>query len=305
MNWPALATVLPAFLVWYWLGEYEVHGFRPLGFRMLAWIPGRTASSMTVLAFISLAAFARYMRLMPRRTLKATALDTPNTRSSEPPSTKRPSAFWPLLSIVTMAGALLCYEQAVMIAPLLGLIGLAWHFRGALGRWWLWGLPFGITVGIYLVARYTFIPHTPTFYWQEQHRTTKKAITELLTYLVPFWLPLDEVWYFIANMPSMFVLTITPWHYVVYTAATATGLWQVRRKWLLAGFGLLSSTLAFAPMAWFKEFEHYHYWSMAFRSFFVVMMAWIALDLTVIAVSPRARQAPPRRFPAPGSLPRP
>ena len=301
----SLVVVLPAFLVWYWLGTYELHGFRPLGFRMLAWIPGRTASSMTAFAFLSLAAFARYMRLVPRRQAKATALDTPNTRSAEAPATKSPSAMWPLFSFVMLVGALLCYEQAVMIPPILGLIGLTWHFRGAIGRWWLWAIPYGGAVGAYLVLRYTYIPHTPTFYWQEQHRTTATAIRALLTYLVPFWAPLEEVWFLLTQSTSLFLTTLTPWIAVLDTAACATALWEVRRKWLMAGFGLLASSLSFAPMAWFKEFEHYHYWSMAFRAFFDVMMAWIALDLTVIAVSPRVRQSPRRRVPAPGSLPRP
>src|ERR1019366_163857 len=133
-----LAIVLPPVLVWYWLGTSELGGFRSLGFRMLAWIPGRTASSMTVFAFLSLAAFARYMRLLPRRVSAATALDTPNTRSTEAPSIRMPSIGWPILSVLGLVLALLCYEQAVMIAPILGLVGLTWYFRGAIGRWWLW-----------------------------------------------------------------------------------------------------------------------------------------------------------------------
>ncbi|HLK16981.1 MAG TPA: hypothetical protein VKT78_19405, partial [Fimbriimonadaceae bacterium] len=256
-------------------------------------------------AFISLAAFARYMRLLPRTPPKATALDTPNTRTTVAPTTRKPSFWWPVLAFVCLAGALLCYEQAVMIPPLLGLIGLAWHLRGAVGRWWLWGIPYGLAVAAYLAVRYAFIPHTPTFYWQEQHRTTKTAIDALLTYLFPVWYPFSEFWYLLTQSTSLFVMSLTPWSYLLDSIAAGTAIFQIKRRWLFAGFGLLSSSLAFAPMAWFKEFEHYHYWSMAFRAFFDVMMAWIAVDLTLIAVSPRARQAPRRRYPAPGSLPRP
>ncbi|MHB8636171.1 MAG: hypothetical protein ACYC96_06840 [Fimbriimonadaceae bacterium] len=303
--WQPLAVVLPAALLWYWLGKSEIHGFRPLGFRMLAWIPGRTASMMTAFAFISLGAFARYMRLLPRRRLAATALDKPNTRSTEPVSSRKPSFFWPVLSLVMLAGALLCYEQAVMIPPLLGLIGLAWYFRGTVGRWWLWGLPFGAVLVAYLVVRYNVIPHNAVFYWQEQHRTTKTAIDALFTYLLPFWSPFEVVRFLATQSSILFFMTLSPWGVVLDTVAAASAIWQMRRRWLLAGFGWLASTLAYAPMAWFKEFEHYHYWSMAFRAFFDVMMAWIALDLTVIAFSPRGRQAPQRRVLAPGSLPRP
>lgn len=300
-----LAVVLPAVLLWYWLGTYELGGFKFLGFRMLAWIPGRTASSMTVFAFVALAAFARYMRLLPRRAAPATALDTPKTRSSEAPSTQMPGIGWPLLAVLASALALLCYEQAVMIPPILGLVGLTWYYRGAIGRWWLWGVPFALPVAAYLLVRYAVIPHTPTFYWQEQHKTTGHAIQTLMLYLFPVWAPFDEVKFLLLQSTSLFYLSLTPWICVFETVAAANALWQMRRRWILAGFGWLASTLAFAPMAWFKEFEHYHYWSMAFRAFFDVMMAWIALDLTVIAFSPRARQAPPRLVPAPGSLPRP
>ena len=67
----------------------------------------------------------------------------------------------------------------------------------------------------------------------------------------------------------------------------------------------LCSAMAFFPMAFLKPFPHYHYWPMALRSIFVVLLAGAVWDLVVIAASPPGQSAPERRVPAPGSLPHP
>lgn len=303
--WSVVVIVAPAALVWYWLGSSEIEGITRLGFRMLAWIPGRTASSMTVFAFVATAAWARYMRLLPRRVAMPSALDTPNTRNSEPPRTEMPSVGWPILAMLAEGLGLLCYEQAVIIPALLGLIGLLFHFRGALTRWWLWGVPFGAVLLAYLELRHQFIPPTRSFYYNEQKRTAKTAFDALQRYLLVFWADADEVRFYIQESAIMFVIAISPWTTIFHGIAASTSLWQMRRRWQLAGFAWLASTITYLPMAFFKDFEHYHYWSMAFRALFDIMMVWIAVDLTVIAVSPQGRQAPRRRVPAPGSLAHP
>ncbi len=73
--------------------------------------------------------------------------------------------------------------------------------------------------------------------------------------------------------------------------------WALRSEyaWLLAGYAM--SFLAFLPMAWLKPFQsynHYHYFSMGFRSLFAVMAVVVLVRVAVTAASPRARQAPTR-----------
>lgn len=300
-----LSFSLPAALLWYWLGTYEMEGFTHLSFRMLDWIPGRTASMMTAFAFIGFAAFARYMRLLPRKLPTPTARDVPSTRSSISPSDRMPSIAWPLLAVLCEALALLSYEQAVVVPAVFGLIGLLFWLRGAQGRWWLWAAPFGAVLVAYLCVRHAYIPSTRSFYYNEQKRTTESAIRALCSYLAFFYSPLSEVWFFITQSPILFAVSIGPYIFIANAIAAVNALWQMRRRWMLAGFGYLVSGVTYSPMAWFKDFEHYHYLSMAFRSLFVVMMCWIALDLTVIAFSPRGLQAPRRLVPAPGSLAHP
>jgi hypothetical protein len=83
------------------------------------------------------------------------------------------------------------------------------------------------------------------------------------------------------------------------------GFLSLLRHWVLAATGYSLSCLAFLPMAWLNRFDHYHYWPMAMRSLFVTVLAIGTWDLVVTALSPPARQAPPRRSAAPGSLPHP
>ncbi len=304
-SWRTWAIILPPVLIWYWLAQSEIGGMAPLGFRMLAWIPGRTASSMTACAFLSLAAFARYMRLLPRRTAPVTAYDKPNTRSTEPPSEKRPSAFWPILSVACLVLALLCYEQAVMVPVILGLIGLIWHFRGTVGRWWLWGIPFGIALLAYITARHIIIPPGHSWYFNWQKRTSTSAFWALQRYLFFFLSGTSDLRFYVVSMPIMFLVSSAPWTTVLEIVAAGTAFCKIQKHWILAGFAWLASAVAYGPMAWFKDFEHYHYFPMAFRALFDVILLWIALDLTLTALSPRAVQSPQRLSPAPGSLPHP
>jgi hypothetical protein len=81
--------------------------------------------------------------------------------------------------------------------------------------------------------------------------------------------------------------------------------WLMRKEWawLLAGYAM--SILAFLPMAWLKPFpayNHYHYFSMGFRSLFAVVAVTLLVRVAISAVSPQGRQAPQRLTPAPGSL---
>lgn len=87
-------------------------------------------------------------------------------------------------------------------------------------------------------------------------------------------------------------------------AANVLALIALGKRWPLAIGALSLAWLAYLPMAWLKLFEHYHFWPMAMRSLYVVVLGWAAVEATISAGSPRALKAPPRPNPAPGSLPR-
>lgn len=291
-----------AILLW-WALSLEAPGMERISWRMMAWIPGRTASSMTVFAFIALAAFTRYLRLSPRRPVKATAVDVPNTRHAMPPAGRSPSVLWPILTSIATVGALLCYEQGVMVPALCGLLAVAFYFRGTIVRW-LWGVPFGLTIVAYALVRHAFIPPGESWYFHWQRRANSTSLWMLQQYLFPFALNLRKAYAYALLSPDTHGFSVESIWELLNGAASFTALWQARRYWFLASVAWLGSVLAYGPMAWFRDFEHYHYFPMAFRALWFVIVLWVALEVTFSAVSPRARQAPQRLSPAPGSLPR-
>jgi hypothetical protein len=293
---------LPATLVWFWLSA-ETDGIAQLSFRMLVWIPGRTASTMTVFALISMAAWARYLRLSPSRSTElppATPFDQPATKGTSAPVTRAPSLVWPSVSLGALVLALATYEQAVMVAALLGLIAVYYYILGRRVAWgWGWG--FAAALGGYLVLRQSVISHEPSEYWLWQKRTLKTSLIMLQRYLFFPYLPLADLWEK-AEFGPLVLLSFQSYNVVLNAASGLSALWEMRRRWLICGFGWLGSTLAYGPMAWFKDFEHYHYWPMAIRTIFVLGLIWVAFDLTVIAAGRPRVQAPRRLSPAPGSL---
>jgi hypothetical protein len=297
-----IAYYIPAILVWLWLG-HELSGITDLTFRMLLWIPGRTASTMTVFGLVSMAAFARYLRLSPPRdtgTKPATALDRPATKSSIQTSNKPASIGWPLLSIAALLISLGAYEQAVMVPALLGLIAVYFHILGRKVEWG-WGWAFAACLGGYLVLRQSVISHQPSAYWNWQKRTTTTALIMLQRYFFLPYRDLLQIWDYTSD-GALIWTTSGPWYAILGASMGFSALWESRRRWLLCGFGWVGSTLAYGPMAWFKDFDHYHYWPMAIRTIFVLGLAGVAIDLTVIALSRPGLQAPRRLSPAPGSL---
>lgn len=295
---------LPAVLVWLWVGS-EFAGITTLYFRDEGWIPGRTATSMTVAALVSMAAFARICRCSPGINVEEPApspLDRPATRNTKAESAPRPAHWlWGVLSAVACAVALGCYEQAVMLPALLALTALAWRLRGRRVPW-LWGVPFVAVLAGYLFLHLRYVPHTQSTYYKWQKRTWQTSLAMLQRYLFFPYQSLREVWLDLVGGWQLWLFS-SPWLAVLTVAASLTALWEARRKWILFGFGWIGSTIAYLPMAFYKDFDHYHYWPMAIRSVAVCTLVWIATDLTISAVSPQSRQAPPRLHPAPGSLP--
>ena len=305
---------LPAFLTLLALSN-ELLPIRPLGGRMIDWIPGRTASTMTLFALLALAAYARWERLRRPTAVPPVPMPEtpPATRNTVGPEAKRAAWPWAILSIVATALALGSYEQAVTLPPLLLL--LAFVMRQGPNRFvpqaqghpsaaglCLLHIMFWCLLLVYAELRWQLLPHVASGYQRQQFSSVTTALRMESEYLFP---PL----YALLAIPGMlsdgFLMLLTPAPYTTVAGAVTTlvGYLEARHERSLALLGYLGSAIAFLPMSAFKLFEHYHYLPMALRSAFVVAMGAVGLRLALTAWSPRGSSAPRRLHPAPGSLP--
>lgn len=270
----------------------------------LSWLPSRTATAMTVFALAAMAAYARYERLGARReTPVVTPLDPPATRSSRQAEQRGNPLPWGLLSVLFTALAFACYEQAVMLPAVLLATACTMRWQGFRVRWG-WQAPFWCLLVGYLALRHAVIPSSASGYQLQQFRHGPGVWIDLAKYAFPFMFGLGTAgaWFF--GLP-LTLFTADPWQFLLSAASELTAFYQARRRWPLALAGWGMAFIAFLPMAWLKQFGHYHYWPLALRSLLVAVLGWLALDLTVSAWSRPTVQAPPRHDPAPGSLPRP
>ena len=311
-DWRAYA---PAFLTLLALSA-ALFPIRPLAGRMIDWIPGRTASTMTFFALIALAAYARFERsrrppVAPPEPSPETPPATRNTEGERPKGAAWP---WAVVAILATALALGSYEQAVMLPALLLMVGFvmrgsdrfeaqAQGHPAAMGSRFL-HLTFWTLLLVYAGLRWELLPHVATGYQRQQFSSFATAFRMETEYLFPPLFGLLALPSLLAEGPLL-LLTWAPYAPLVETAITGVGYLQARKERTLALVGYVGSALAFAPMAAFKLFEHYHYLPMAFRAAFVVAMGLVAARLAATAWSPPGLPTPPRLRPAPGSLPRP
>lgn len=299
----AWRSYVPAFLTLLALSR-ELFPVRPLYGRMIEWIPGRTASTMAVFALLALAAYARYERLRLKPAPQAITPETPPaTRNTQSIAEKGKPGPWAIVAIVATALALGSYEQAIMLPAVLLIVAVTFGIRRGRPTWALHGVFWSLILG-YLVLRWQLLPHTASGYQSQQYSSTRTAFWMEMEYLFP---PLAGLFGLreILSTGAILLLTAQPYAPIIDLAIVGTGYWQARRHTALVLVGWLGSAVAFAPMAWFKLFEHYHYWPMALRASFVVGLGIVSLRLLAIAWCPPVRPAPQRLHPAPGSLPRP
>ncbi|CAN5634410.1 hypothetical protein BH11ARM2_BH11ARM2_28340 [soil metagenome] len=302
-NGLSVKRYLPAALAIGYLA-WEVSGLHPLYGRVIAWLPGRTASTMTVFCLMAMASYARYERLGARRRHRHEhgPLDPPATRSTTSFVLKERKA-WAVLAVVSTALALASYEQAVMLPACLLGVAISLRWQGKKTRW-AWQAAFwGVLVG-YLVLRYQVVPHTVSGYQRQQYRTGMGAIQDLGTYA---FAPISTLLALVNGLSVGLIILFTaqPWFQMLEIARGVAAVRVAARDWRWPLTGWCLSLLAFLPMAFLKIFEHYHWWPMALRTILVVGLAQAVGRSIVIAWSRPERQAPPRPDPAPGSLPRP
>lgn len=293
---------LPAVLV-FLAAETTFLIAKPIGGRTLDWIPGRTATTMTVFCLIAMAAYARYERLgsIPKKK-EPGPLDPPATRNTDL-SRAKGGGGWAVLAMVSTALALGSYEQAVMLPACLLAVACVFRWQGFRVRWGWQAPAWALLVG-YLVLRRMILPADNSSYQDQQLRFGPGVFMSLVDYICP---AISSV----QSLPTYFemgwetLLMGAPYLAILAVMRDVNAFVQARRRWVLALAGWGMSLLAFLPMAWLNHFDHYHYWPLALRSLLVAVLGWIGMELMVTAWSPRGTQAPPRPGPAPGSLPRP
>lgn len=298
--WPVVA----ALFTWGFVSS-ELSPIVSLQARMLDWVPGRTASVMGLFCLAAMACYARYERIGTNRIIQDPGpLDPPATKGTRRATVAgRMHALWAFAAAVGLALALGSYEQAVMLpAALLG-VAVCQRLQGMRVRWAWHALYWAVLVG-YLALRQSVLPGDASAYQQQQFRDGPGLWLILLDYALPAggalwvsWGVFDQGWF--ALLSGQF------WGTVGTVGGNIAAFVEARRRWVLPLTGWILSSLAFLPMAWLKQFDHYHYWPMALRTLLVVSMVGVAGHATISALSRPALRAPLRPAPAPGSLPRP
>jgi len=276
--------------------------------KTVAWLPGRTATVMTIFCLVATAAYARFERLRSAQMplAEATAEDEPSaSRTTVVSRPKATDGLWVVVSVVAAALALASYEQAVMLPA--ALLGVAVLVRTQRRRphWWLQAVFWGLLLG-YIVLRRKLVPSDVSGYQAQQFRNGPGVAITLLNFAAPAHGALSL---FFGQIQEGLILLLTGGPFVLLFQAlgNVTAMVQSamsRERWLIA-FSWLCAFVTFMPMAWLKEFAHYYYWPSVYWALMVVGLAVLGGQLVVSALSHPAVPAPPRPRPAPGSLPRP
>jgi hypothetical protein len=211
-------------------------------YRAMGWIPGRTATLMTLFALLSLWAYARLCW--------------------------HKGWGWGVLSLLAFAGALGSYEQAVAMPLLLLLSGLAIRAKGGRFVWWLPALSL-VLLELYLWFYLTTIP-TQTEYHQQRLRRFHGLSLSVARWLLPPLPGVMDQLNLVMDAP-LSVLLPAFWQAWLLLIAYLVVLTEVRRQpW--AWLGLIGSALAYLPLAPVIPLMHYYYLPAAFRALWMAQL---------------------------------
>lgn len=229
--------------------HHEVVAAESLRYRMMDWIPGRTASVMTVFALFAMASLARGIRLESRA--------------------------WHGMALVGLTLALGSYEQAIMVPAALAGVAIFFRLRHPdLRQGWVWHGAFWAVLAGYFILKQQILPTTESAYQAQQMRSSGFSWVAISSYAFPAW----------PDVMQVVTLTSTGWA-AVFVSALYGSLAQIlanltayaratvaSQRWEAVG-GWLWSLVVFLPMAWVKNFEHYHFFPLALRSLLIVALA--------------------------------
>ncbi len=299
-----LPTILAAGVAHFFLGELTSP---VLSSAVVGWIPGRTASIMTLFCLIAMAAYARYERLSAPRAPEPskTPLDPPATRNTRVGAIRTvPQWPWLFVALIGLTCALGSHEQAVMLPGALVGVGVSMRLQGYKIRW-VWPVAAIVLLGGYLLLRREILPHGVSSYQAQQLRTGSGFWGALGAYFFPAAIPFQQSLASTLGESADILMGSVLYDAFWLMFTNVAAFIEARRQWIPALTGWALSFIAFLPMAWVKPFPHYDYWPLAMRSLMVAALGVAAFQSALIAWSPRAIRLPARRVPAPGSLPRP
>ncbi len=255
--------------------------------RIMDWLPGRTASTMTLFALLALAAFARYVRVGSEvRQGDPSPFDIPPTRSSAARRSPEHRPGWLAASVLFVALAFGCYEQAVMIPALVTGIAVTFALRRFHPiRWWSIAPHWALLAG-YLVLRSNLVPSDVSGYQAQQLRSGPGVWLDVGFYLFPSVSLVPAIYGVGAAGALVVFLTVT--YILVGQIAGNVYVWITILKnkcWLIVSTILLAF-FAYLPMGWLKFFGHYHYFPGVFFSLFVAQMIIFAAEQMKRAIAP-------------------
>ncbi|MBL8047313.1 MAG: hypothetical protein JNJ45_01395 [Chthonomonas sp.] len=246
-RWFTLGMVLAAVPTFY----MEVGEAIKLYYRMLAWVPGRTASTMTVFVLPAMFGAVLYWR--------------------------RGHWGWLALSGVCTWLALASYEQAVMVLPVMFTIWLA--RRESKPKPWAWILVLGAVTVAYFLIRMQVVSLSPSGYQRQQWRTGGGGFLEIYHFAVPAFAAITYVWALIST--SLFALLLPDFYISLVVAASPIALvcllWRNPNARTLVWM-FVAGIVAYAPMAFFHYFEHYFFWPMAIRAVTICALAQVVWE---------------------------
>jgi len=265
-NWLLWGAVLAAVGIAFWfVGDYRravtlgclvlvaglEFGFVPnqsdlhqasFAYRAMGWIPGRTATLMTLFTLLSLWAYARLCW--------------------------HGHWGWGVLSLVAFAGALGSYEQAIALPFLLLISGLAIRAKGGRFVWWLFALSL-ILLELYLWFYLSTIPTQTEYHQQRLRRFYSLGISVSSWLLPPLRGVIDQI--SLTLDAPLTVLLPAFWQAWLLLIAYLVVLTEVRRQ-PLAWLGLIGSALAYLPLAPVIPLMHYYYLPAAFRALWIAQL---------------------------------
>lgn len=277
----------------------------PLGGRIVGWLPGRTASVMSVFLVLGLAAMARWVRLCAPAgpAPPPDALDVPATKGTEPTPRDCRNGWVPVaVACLCFLLALCSYEQAVTIPLIVALLVVYFAGRHKKAGWGWVALAAG-TVVAYVAARVAVVPSEPSAYHHQQFRFGHGVWLSLSDYTLPALSGIYSLQSFTGTgLELVFISSFWSRVGLVFGSAAAVVLMLGRGGRPFGVWPWLAALAAYLPMAWLKYFEHYHLLPAVFRAWAVVALGTAALRAAATAVSPPGLAAPRRQRPSPGSL---
>ncbi len=211
-------------------------------YRAMGWIPGRTATLMTLFTLLSLWAYARLCW--------------------------HGHWSWGVLSLVAFAGALGSYEQAMALPFLLLISGLAIRAKGGRFVWWSFALSL-ILLELYLWFYLSTIPMQTEYHQQRLRRFYSLGISVSSWLLPPLRGVIDQI--SLTLDAPLSVLLPAFWQAWLLLIAYLVVLTEVRRQpW--AWLGLIGSALAYLPLAPVIPLMHYYYLPAAFRALWMAQL---------------------------------